>query len=82
MLTYNSKICFLEYCFSKSNATKIYNALRSSTSSLSSASSLAGTIAAVIPELAAAAPVLALISVGAGTITRQLKKGKTAFVNW
>lgn len=23
MLTYNSKICFLEYCFSKSNATKI-----------------------------------------------------------
>ena len=30
--------------FSKSNATKIYNALRSSTSSLSSASSLAGTI--------------------------------------
>ena len=57
--------------FSKSNATKIYNALRSSTSSLSSASSLAGT-----------APVLALISVGAGTITRQLKKGKTAFVNW
>ena len=45
--------------FSKSNATKIYNALRSSTSSLSSA-----------------------ISVGAGTITRQLKKGKTAFVNW
>ena len=67
--------------FSKSNATKIYNALRSSTSSLSSASSLAGTIAAVI-ELAAAAPVLALISVGAGTITRQLKKGKTAFVNW
>ena len=67
--------------FSKSNATKIYNALRSSTSSLSSASSLAGTIA-VIPELAAAAPVLALISVGAGTITRQLKKGKTAFVNW
>ena len=68
--------------FLKSNATKIYNALRSSTSSLSSASSLAGTIAAVIPELAAAAPVLALISVGAGTITRQLKKGKTAFVNW
>ena len=68
--------------FSKSNATKIYNVLRSSTSSLSSASSLAGTIAAVIPELAAAAPVLALISVGAGTITRQLKKGKTAFVNW
>ena len=68
--------------FSKSNATKIYNALRSSTSSLSSASSLAGTIAAVIPQLAAAAPVLALISVGAGTITRQLKKGKTAFVNW
>ena len=68
--------------FSNSNATKIYNALRSSTSSLSSASSLAGTIAAVIPELAAAAPVLALISVGAGTITRQLKKGKTAFVNW
>lgn len=68
--------------FQKSNATKIYNALRSSTSSLSSASSLAGTIAAVIPELAAAAPILALISVGAGTITRQLKKGKTAFVNW